>query len=392
MMEITILETVQDCEDLLEGALWMGTGGGGSYQEGIELLKEVINEGLSLGWVDAESVADDVWTVTVGLHGSIAALSQETLDQIQQAGLKECSDEWYLIKAVKELGGFINHDFGCIVSGELGPGSVAISLAVSARMGVPLIDGDYIGRAVPEETQSTYCLYGKQSNLFTGVDRWGNIVFVKNGVNFHSLERMAKMLAVASYGDIAVATTPLIAEEMKKIVVPGTLSQCLKIGQSLRTARNNGIDPIHSAVEVSGSWHLFDGKVAKLETEDRNGYYFGTAYLEGQGKYLGQTLDVWFKNENQVTRLNDKPWICSPDLVSLVYRENGRGIYNAELKEGDEVAVVGMKGVEDFRTEYGLTLAGPGHFGFEIDYRPIEVLMAEAGASKILDKQIVEKS
>ena len=92
---------------------------------------------------------------------------------------------------------------------------------------------------------------------------------------------------------------------------------------------------------------------------------------------------MWFKNENQVTWLNGSPWICSPDLVTFVYRENGRGIYNAELKEGDEVAVVGMKGVEGFRTEYGLTLAGARHFGFEIDYRPIEILMAESGASKI---------
>jgi len=29
-MARTVLKTVQDCEDFLEGALWMGTGGGGS--------------------------------------------------------------------------------------------------------------------------------------------------------------------------------------------------------------------------------------------------------------------------------------------------------------------------------------------------------------------------
>jgi hypothetical protein len=132
--------------------------------------------------------------------------------------------------------------------------------------------------------------------------------------------------------------------------------------------------------------------VAKLETEDRDGYYFGTAYLKGQGKNKGQTLDIWFKNENQVTWLNGQPWVCSPDLVSLVYKENGYGIYNAELKEGDDVVAIGIKGVEAFRTEAGLELAGPRHFGFEIDYRPIELLMAEAGMSKIFDQEIVEKS
>jgi len=33
--------------------------------------------------------------------------------------------------------------------------------------------------------------------------------------------------------------------------------------------------------------------------------------------------------------------------------------------------------VVDFRTEAGLKLAGPEHFGFDIDYVPIEDLISE---------------
>jgi len=294
MTGITILHTLQDCEDLLEGALWMGTGGGGSYQEGIDLLKEVINEGLPLQWVDAENISDDLWTITVGLHGSIAPLSEEILDEIRCQGFVETTDEWYLIKAIKELGNSLGYDFGCVVPAELGPDSVAIPLAVGARMGILVVDGDYIGRAVPEETQSTYCLYGKQSNFFAGVDRWGNRVIVKNAVNTHALERMAKMLAIASYGDIAVATTPLIASDMKQIIVQGTLTQCLKIGQALRKSRNNGADPVDAALETVKGWRLFDGQVSKLETEDRDGYYFGMAEITGVGKHAdGRNHGCW---------------------------------------------------------------------------------------------------
>jgi DUF917 family protein len=374
-MPRTELKTIEDCENLLEGALWLGTGGGGSYQEGLELLQEVLDESLCLGWVNLEDISDDVWTVTVGLHGSIAPLSTEILDEIHNEGLTEATDEWYLVKAVKELSVSLGLEFGCVVPSELGPDSVAIPLAVGARLDVPVVDGDYIGRAVPEETQSTYCLYGKQSNLFAGVDRWGNSVFVKKAVNTHSLERMAKMLAVASYGDIAVATTPLIAEEMKRIIVPGTLSQCLKIGQAIRHARKNGDDPISAALEEVSGWRLFEGRVAQLETEDRDGYYFGNVHIEGQGKHDGQRLQVWFKNENQVTWLNGEPWVCSPDLVSLVYQGNGRGIYNAELKQDDDVVVIGIRGLDCFRTQKGLALAGPRHYGYDIEYIPIEALM-----------------
>ncbi|MBT3315116.1 MAG: DUF917 domain-containing protein [Anaerolineae bacterium] len=383
-MRRTTLKTLQDCEDLLEGALWMGTGGGGSFEEGMEKLKKVLDDGLSIEWVDPDEIPDDIWTATVGLHGSIAPLSEEILYEISSNGLTE-TPEWYLVKAVKELGEFLGHDFKCLVAAELGPDSVAIPLAVGAYLGIPVVDGDYIGRAVPEEMQSTYCLYEKQSNLFAGVDRWGNSIFVKNAVNTHALERIAKMLAVASYGDIAVATTPLIAEEMKKIVVPGTLSQCLKIGQALRASRESGRDPVDAGVEASQGWRLFDGTVASLKTEDRDGYYFGTVKVEGSGDFQDQTLKVWFKNENQITWLNGSPWICSPDLVTFVYKKNGRGVFNAELDEGDEISVIGMKGVEGFRTNYGLSLAGPEHFGFDIDYVPIEDLLEKQEAT--LDSQ-----
>ena len=58
-----------------------------------------------------------------------------------------------------------------------------------------------------------------------------------------------------------------------------------------------------------------------------------------------------------------------------MYQDSGRGIYNSELREGDQVVAIGMKGVEGFRTNKGLQFAGPRHFGFDIDYLPIEELM-----------------
>lgn len=374
-MARTVLKTVQDCEDFLEGALWMGTGGGGSYQDGLRILTEVLNEGLSLEWVDADSIDNNLWTVTVGLHGSITPMSPDVLEQARQNGLTEATDEWYLVKAVKELGASLGHDFGCVVPAELGPESVAIPLAVGARMGIPVVDGDYVGRAVPEETQSTYCLYSKQSNLFAGVDRWGNRVFVRNAVNTHSLERMAKMLAIASYGEIAVATTPLIAKEMKEIIVPKTLSTCLKIGQALRGAREGNIDVIAAGLEVAGGWHLFAGTITNIETEDRDGYLFGTVEITGEEDFLGHTLKIWFKNENLVSWLDDESWVCSPDLFSILDRAKGHGIYNSALKEGDEVAIIGMRAPEVFRSEAGLAITGPRYFGFDIEYRPIEDLV-----------------
>jgi len=47
-MTETVLRAIEDCDDFLEGATWMGAGGGGSSQSGIAILEKALNEGGSL--------------------------------------------------------------------------------------------------------------------------------------------------------------------------------------------------------------------------------------------------------------------------------------------------------------------------------------------------------
>ena len=73
--------------------------------------------------------------------------------------------------------------------------------------------------------------------------------------------------------------------------------------------------------------------------------------------------------------MDGKPFVTSPDLVVIVDRKSGEGITNTLLKAGQEVAVIGIKGLEVFRSERGLGAAGPRYFGFDIDYVSIEERM-----------------
>jgi len=370
------LENLQDCEDFVRGCLFMATGGGGTVEWGMGMLKEALKDGIPLQWVDASEIPDDALTVTPYGMGSIAPTKQETLDEIERLGLKDCFGDRSMEEAIKELGDYLGKPVGCIVPPELGAGNTPAPLVVGARLGIPVVDGDYAGRAIPEEMQGTPYLYGKNSWPFSSVDKWGNVAIVKYTVSPHMLERIGKMLAVAAYGHTTMAATPLPGSEMKQIVVPGTLTKCLDLGRKMRQARERGEDAIQAALEITGGWRLFEGTVARKDWEDRDGYMFGTTTIQGNGKFAGQTLKVWFKNENHVSWLNDKPWVCSPDLVTLVYKDSGQGTTNTLVKEGDQVVAVGIKGLEAFRTPFGLDqAAGPRYFGFDINYIPIEELM-----------------
>jgi DUF917 family protein len=372
------LETLQDCEDFAQGCLFMGTGGGGGLDWGMGMLKEALADGIALEWVDVDDIPDDVWSVTPFGMGTIAPITQETLDEIDRSGVTNKFGDNSMLEAVRELGNYLGQTIGCIVAAELGAGNTPAPLVSGARLGIPVVDGDYAGRAIPDEMQGTPFLYGKESWPASSVDQWGNVSIIKNVANPYMFERVGKMLAVAAFGNTTMAATPLPANEMKEILVRGTLTKCLALGRAMRQARENGADPIDAALAVTDGWRLFEGVVTEKEWEDRGGYMFGTTHIKGTGAYEGQTLDVWFKNENHVSWLNGQPWVCSPDLLTLAYAENGQGTTNTLIKAGDSVIAVGIKGLEGFRTEFGLNQAsGPRYFGFDIDYIPIEQLMAE---------------
>ncbi|GAH07559.1 unnamed protein product, partial [marine sediment metagenome] len=153
----------------------------------------------------------------------------------------------------------IGEPIGCIVAAELGAGNTPAPLVTGARLGIPVVDGDYAGRAIPDEMQGTPYLYGKHSWPFASVDQWGNVAIIKYTINPHMLERIGKMLAVASYVGTTMAATPLPSVEMKEILVPGTFTKCFKLGRAMREARENNQDPIEAALRETNGWKLFEG-------------------------------------------------------------------------------------------------------------------------------------
>ena len=295
------LETLQDCEDFAQGCLFMGTGGGGDLDSGMSMLRDALADGITLEWVDVDDIPDDVWSVTPFGMGSIAPTSQETLDEIKKAG--PCRQIWRSLygRSCERTGGISGPDnwllwyppswAGVIRQGRWSavPGWVS-----------PWVDGDYAGRAIPDEMQGTPFLYGKQSWPASSVDNWGNVSIVKSAVNPYMFERVGKMMAVNAFGSTTMAATPLPAHEMKEILVRGTLTKSLALGRALRQAREKGEDPIDAALAATGGWRLFEGIVTKKEWEDRDGYMFGTTHLDGT-KDLRRTNPVGLVQKRKIT-------------------------------------------------------------------------------------------
>ena len=377
------LGSVDDCNDFIDGCLFMATGGGGDPGTGAAILAAALADGLDLGWTDKALIGDETLTAMVYGMGSIAPAGADQDDLLRGLAVSSepRSEARGMQEAVGVLSEFLGEPIGCIVVSELGAYNSPAPLVVAARLGIPVVDGDYSGRAVPEEMQSTPHVYGVASDPLASVDQWGNTTIVAKAANSYMLERVGRHLSMAGITGTSVASTAIRADRMKQILVPGTLTQCLDIGRACRLAAERGADPVDAALKIVDGWRLFEGTVTEKRWEDSGGFMVGGLAMDGTGRSAGRSLRAWFKNEIHVTWLDGEPWVCSPDLVTLVRPQTGRGYTNTEIDVGDEVVAVGMRGLDAMREPRTLQSAsGPAYFGFDISYVPIEELVRTGGS------------
>jgi hypothetical protein len=366
-----VLTCRQEIEDFVRGCTFLGTGGGGSPINGVESLMSELEKGNEVGWIDIKDLSNEETTCCPFLMGSIAPHTEEIKKEIEWFGLNNrlYSDKGILAEAVKELAKVTGKEINALVPIELGGGNTPGCIAAGISIGIPTVDGDYTGRAIPEIQQTTPYLNDKELMPYTSVDVFGNSSMVTSAVNYRFAERMGKMISAASYGLTGDAGFIMSGKETKDIIIEGTLTKCYNIGKLIRETREAGNDPVQAAADYVGGWVIAKGTVTEKQWEDRVGYLWGTHVIAGTDN---NEYKIWFKNENHITWKNGEVFITSPDSVNVVNAKTGEPITNSVMKEGDEVAIIAITAVEEFTTPKGIDILGPKAFGFDYDYDPIK--------------------
>jgi len=369
------LQTEQEVRDFVRGCTFLGTGGGGSPHEGVELLLETLGQGKRIRWVDVKDIGDDVWTTSPAGMGTIAPVTEEKRKMFESLGFRERKVKRMLVEAVRELEFYLSNDVGVIVPIEIGGGNTPIPLDTAAQLDKVAVDGDYCGRAVPEAAQCLPALANKSITPMVCTDDWGNITIIKKVVSLAAAERLGKLVSTLATGLCGETFFTMRAREMKEVLIPGTLSQAYEIGKVIREARERGNDPVKAVAQLLNGWILFKGKVEKKDWEDRDGYMYGDTYLSGFDGFKGQEFRIWFKNENHITWKNGQLFVTSPDIVQVVDLKSAEPITNPDLSAGQEVAVVGVRARKQYHTKEGIAVLGPRHYGFDLDHVPIDTLL-----------------
>lgn len=370
------LDTLTDIEDFVRGATFFGTGGGGDFDRGVNILKKHLDMGLSIGWASIEVVGDDEYTICPFTMGSLATITEEKAAFMRTFDVDESKFDYrrgeHLADAAKALERYTGKKAVAYVPIELGGGNAGSCIAAAARNGVLVVDGDYSGRAIPEITQTLPAIHQKPVLPLSSCDAWHNICFVDSTVNLKMAERIGKQISVAAFLGCDMAGFLMRGRDMKEVVVRRSLTRCYELGSSIRMALRHKESPIDAILDYTEGYLLALGTVVDKDWYDKDGYYWGTHRIAGEGDYLGNTFEIWFKNENHIFWRDGEVVVTSPDLISVVDVETGFSYTNNQLAEGHRVAVVAAKCTPGHRTPEGLMALSARTFGYDFDYVPVE--------------------
>lgn len=343
-----------DVSALAAGCAVLGTGGGGSVttaQLGVGMALEefgpvAVRQVSDLGPDDLVVCMSAIGAPTVGIEMIPAANQAEIL--------------------LREVENLTGRKVTALMAAEIGGSNGLGPVGWAARLGIPVLDADGMGRAFPQATMIAMNAAGVPCDFAVLSDVVGNVVSMKT-VDLAWLERHARAVTVASGSLCLGAHYPLTAETIRGAVIEGTVSRAIQVGRALLGAQ----DPVAGLAEVLGAEVLITGKVTDVERRTEGGFVRGSVTIAGTGADRNRLQRVEIQNENLVVLEDGEVIATVPDLITIVDSETGHAISTELLRFGQRVAVVAWACDPLWRTERGLELVGPAAFGYDLEYVPI---------------------
>lgn len=351
--------TPQDLEDILWGGVILGAGGGGDIAEGRALIDAALAAGKTFDLVALDAVPDDALICTPYLLGAISPLSPA--EEAAYADLPRGTED-PLITAYRGFQAHLGTEFFGTTPCEMGGSNIAAAMFPAVMAGHKIVDADPAGRAVPEITHATYYLAGLPAAPIFVANEFGE-TFVLDGVkDDQRAEVLVRALSQVSRNTVAAIDHALPMGQLRDVLIPGTISKALRLGQVCRAA---GADAAQAVAQAGEGAVLFTGTVTQARYRTEGGFTLGEIALT-QGD---ENLRVSVKNENMACWRNGAVFATVPDLICLFDATTGAPVANPDVMPGQGITVVILPAPAPFLTDKGLAAFGPAYAGVPGPFR-----------------------
>jgi len=372
--------TEPEVADILVGSSIQGTRNGNSAGM-IKSAHDLIAQGKQITMVEPDDIPDD-WMVVAAAGGVGGGGAWEYVtDRVKQQQLPTVQGNTTVL-AANVLSKHLGKKFNAVIRNEA-DGAMIAAIQSAVALGVPIVDACLAGRAKPELNLQISFANGISGTPAALVTRWGDVIILDKTVDDYRLEDLARAVAVASGGGSSIARNPMTGRDIKRGTIKGAVTEAMAFGRTVREAKAHGKDPVDALIatanQIGGpsrpTYRMFQGTVTKAEQKGERGFDWVNAELAGVNQFKGHTYRIYVKNENIMSWLDGKPDILPPDLIYDLDPATGdavTGVTMGNYPMGKEVVIVGRAASPMWRSPKGLELFSPRHFGFDVDYQPIE--------------------
>ena len=346
---------------LADGSILLGSGGAGNANILTPLLEKFLHaDQLKVDLIPYHQIPDDFTVASVGLLGS---------PELMEENLPDGSEG---TRAAALLEKAINRKIDALYPLEGAGVNILYSLLIAAALGMPLIDGDGMGRAFPDLQMSTFHIYGQSGAPFALATDTEEHIFYDEDNFILEINARKKLM---HYGGVGYfAGFAMSGRVLKDYIVPGTLSFALDLGQALQKGSYEDAFVDLAACTQNSIYgqaiELFIGTVKEIGNIDT--LKLRSILLSGIKDYSQDSFNVLYNNENVFAYRNNLVVAMVPDIISFLHYPSGKPLNNNEIYIGMDVAVIGIPAHNLLRTQKALTMVGPHSFGNKMEYLPLE--------------------
>lgn len=348
------------------GAKFLGSGGGGDTYTLQHLIQSMMGPNREIAILSFSSLSPTDHVVPVSSIGS-SKLCDEKLSTGEEGLL--------VLHRYEEVTG---KKADVLMPFNMGGGNALIPFLVAAQNGLPVLDGDGIGRTFPEIHMTPLQLAGVKAGPIVLCNQhleWK----VLTGEESVELSREARRQVTEMGGIVYEVAYAMSGLEARTSVIPGTLKLIWELGRIASGERDHAarIQQLSSCLanSVFGEPIPFiQGKIHGIKRWFVNGTVEGSFEVMGTELHEGERLEIRFANE-YVSAWQQGEYRClTPDLLLLLDEESGTPCLVDDIQEGLPVTVFGIPAPNPLRTGEMLRLVGPEAFGVETPYCPVELL------------------
>ena len=351
--------TADEIESLAIGAWILGTGGGGSHYLALLNMRKLYRQGTVVSLMDPADLVDDALVAVVSNMGA-PLVGQERL-----------TDPRTVARAVQMMEEYLDRRFRAVMSLEIGGGNALQPFMAAALLGLPVVDGDCMGRAFPEAQMTSFAIHDLRTYPLTLVDVRDNAVIVARAASWKWMERLSRKACVEVGSIAATCKAPRTGKEVKACGILYSTTKAIRLGQAVQAARRAHRDPVEAVLEAEGGVRLFTGKVHDIARRTTEGFLRGTATLEGLEGFRDRLFELAFQNEFAVGWLDGEPRVMTPDLICVMDSVSGEAIGTETLRYGQRVTVIALPAPPILLTPRGLEHVGPRAFGYDLDFTSV---------------------